>query len=407
MKNLRLFVVFAIAFALGPASPLIAVDGLPCIQVEKVVDCNISMPGQTVTHHITITNCGPITMTKSYIFDTILGVGDVSITPPASCDTIEPGQSCSFDVDYLIPAQYPGCCIENKVSVIYTDGFQHDVDVNDSATVCLVHPDFTVTKSCLTDPLERGQSALFDVTITNIGDIALDFTTNEPCMPASFQLQPAESITIEVSKPFDPEGVFNSITVDANLPDELCFQLPCNIVKEACAKCGVKKGATRTLGFWKNHCEYTEHVFTVHCGGSISLGWIPPITDINDVLGVLFANPAQTSGGVKRDALCQARVIASRQAVVALLNNCLDNGAILPKTPEQIAAILAGINKNNINKLNGLLDKYNNSGDDIAIIDDDGFLFGNATPRDCAAMARVGVVDCTSSQRTAALIFGR
>ncbi len=380
---------------------------LPCLDVEKTVDCAISAPGQIITHHITITNCGPGPLTKSAIFDTVSGIGDISISPPASCDALDPNQSCSFDVDFTVPDPFPGVGIENIVSAVYTDTFQQQVDANDSVSVCIIHPDFTVTKSCLTDPLQEGQSALFNITITNTGDIPLDFTTNEPCLPASFQLQPGGVTNVEVSRPFDSNGVFNSITVDANLPDDLCFQLPSNIVKEANDRCDVEGGATRTLGFWKTHCEYTEHVFTVHCGGSISLGWIPPITNINDLLGVLFANPAKTSGGAKRDALCQARVITSKQAVAALLNNCLDNGATLPKTPAEIAAILAGTNKTAIKQLGELLDVYNNSGDDITIIDDDGFLFGRATPRVCAASARVGVVDCTSSQRTTALRLGR
>ncbi len=399
MKNLKLFVVFVAALVFGLASPLIAIDGqLPCIQVEKTVDCDISTPGQTITHHITITNCGPNTLTKMAITDTISGVGDIIFDAPTSCDTLDPGQSCSFDVDYLIPDSYPGLGIENIVGVFYQDQFCQEVDANDSVTVCIIRPDFTVTKSCLTDPLEQGQSALFNITITNTGDVALDFTTNEPELPP-FTLDPSQSTNVEVSRLFDPDGVFNSITVDANLPDDLCFQLPCNIVKEANDRCDVEGGATRTLGFWKTHCEYTEHVFTQHCGGPFDLGWIQ-VADINDILGVLFANPANNSDDSKRSALCQARVIASKQAVAALLNNCLDNGASLPKTPAEITAILGGTNKTAIKQLGELLGMYNNSGDDITIIDNDGFLFGNATPRDCAAIANIEVADCITQTVT-------
>jgi uncharacterized repeat protein (TIGR01451 family) len=378
---------------------------LPCVNVDKSVKCDISMRGEVVTYTIAITNCGPDDLTKTSIIDTLLK--DLTNVAPGACGTLEPNDSCTFDVNFPVPIDFVGSQLNNTITVTYRDEFDQNATDIDSVVVNLVRPDFTVTKSCLTQSLEPNQSALFNIVITNTGDVALDFTTNEPCLPPGFTLQPDGNATVVVSRLFDSNGVFNQIIAEANLPDGLCFQLPDNIVKEANDFCGSVGGATRTLGFWKTHCEYTEHVFEEHCGGTFNLGWIQ-INDINDLLGVLFANPAKISDGkTKRDALCKARVIASKQAVAALLNNCLDNGAPLPKTPAQIAAILGGTNKTAINQLGRLLDDYNNSGDDITIIDSDGFLFGNATPRDCAAIARIGAADCTTTQRLRALRLRR
>ena len=55
------------------------------------------------------------------------------------------------------------------------------------------------------------------------------------------------------------------------------------------------------------------------------------------------------------------------QAVAALLNSCLDNGASLPDV--NIPGILGGTDCTAIKNLGDLLDDYNNSGDDIAIIE--------------------------------------
>ncbi len=387
--------------ATAPSQALVTAP-LPCLNVEKTVDCPISMPGQTITHHITITNCGPGPLTKTAIFDTVSGIGDISITPPASCDALDAGQSCSFDVDFIVPDPFPGIGVENIVSAVYTDTFQQQVDANDSVSVAIIHPNFTVTKSCLTQDVPAGGSVIFDVNIVNTGDIALDFTSNEPGdggLLASFSLDPGKNITDTVSVLSPGGDVFNQIIVEANLPDALCFQLPCNIVKEANDTCQgeVTGGATRTLGFWKTHCDYTEHILVEHCGGSLNLGWIT-LNDVNDVMGLLFANPANNSDKSKRcDTLtatnaAKCRIMPSKQAVAALLNSCLDNGASLPDV--NIPGILRGTDCTAIKNLGDLLDDFNNSGDDIAIIDNDGELIGHATPRDCAAIANLKKVDC-------------
>ena len=94
--------------------------------------------------------------------------------------------------------------------------------------------------------------------------------------------------------------------------------------------------ATRTQGFWATHLYippdspagtlgFTEYVFNRYTGnppdddastsGYIDLGWLPPITNISDLMGVFWANTAKNSNGSKRDALCQAKVQASWQAM--------------------------------------------------------------------------------------------
>jgi hypothetical protein len=370
---------------------------LPCVMVDKSVVCDITEPGEVVTYMITIENCGGSELTREVIYDSLLGDLN-SLADSAGCDILGPNEFCYFDVNYVVASDNPNDILNNTVDVIYSDAFAQEANDYDTAEVTLIHPDFTVTKSCQNDPVPPGGSAIFDVVITNIGDVNLDFMTNEPCLPTSFSLAPDTNLAVTLNLPFDGNDVFNQIIVEANLPDDLCYQLPENIVKEANDTCTAEQeGATRTLGFWKTHIDYTEHIFNAHCGGDVNLGWV--VVDSNeDVFGILWSNPAKNSDGSKRTELCKARIKASIQALAALLNNCLDNGAPLPMglTPGEIADILGGTDVDAIKDLGELLDDYNNSGDEVAIIDFDGYLIQHADPKAAKETADYTAGDCES-----------
>jgi len=151
--------------------------------------------------------------------------------------------------------------------------------------------------------------------------------------------------------------------------------------------------ATRTPGFWKTHLDYAEHIFNVHCGGLIDLGWV--VVDSNeDIFGVFWANKSRNTNGSRRSELCRARIHASFHALAAILNSCLHNGAPLPKTPAEIATILGGTNRSAIIELASVLGAYNESGDAVTIIDNDGFMIGNADPAGAKAGANYALADC-------------
>ena len=157
-------------------------------------------------------------------------------------------------------------------------------------------------------------------------------------------------------------------------------------------------GATRTPGFWATHLAYTTHVFEDHLGGEIDVGWTK-LTDIGDVMGALWANPASTSSGAKRSRLSQAKIIATNQLVAAILNTGLDNGAPVPQvsymggTWSVITAMqdaLKASDRATILSLSGVLDTYNNSGDFVPLQDvhfTGGAFWNPATPQAAKAAA--------------------
>jgi uncharacterized repeat protein (TIGR01451 family) len=92
-------------------------DVAPSIAVEKSGD-TLSKVGDTVTYDFTITNDGDIPLHLDAINDTVLGDLAAAATA-AGCDPLAAGASCSFSVNYEIPAGAPDP-LENTVTVEYS-----------------------------------------------------------------------------------------------------------------------------------------------------------------------------------------------------------------------------------------------------------------------------------------------
>lgn len=152
-------------------------------------------------------------------------------------------------------------------------------------------------------------------------------------------------------------------------------------------------GATRTQGFWQTHLAFTSTVFETYAGSHIDLGW-KNITTINQLMGIFWANVAKKSDGKKRTALDQARMIASQQAIAAILNSSMPGGSPLPSgfTLDVIRTTLAGTDINAIKSLGSLLATYNESGDSFAL-DPSLPPTGRATPKAARDIADIPFAD--------------
>lgn len=136
------------------------------------------------------------------------------------------------------------------------------------------------------------------------------------------------------------------------------------------------------------------HVFDVHLGGPIDLGWVV-LDSEGDVFGMFWANTARDSDGDKRDALCKAREIASNQALAAILNSSIPGGKTLPAgySLTEIAAILYSNDIDAIKMMNTDLDAFNNSGEDVAF-DPSLLPTGRADPNGARDIADIPFADC-------------
>ncbi len=128
-------------------------------------------------------------------------------------------------------------------------------------------------------------------------------------------------------------------------------------------------------------------IFSTYLPDGINLGtwgghdW--DIDSIDELMNLMWANPAKNSDGSARKPIDQAMIKAAKQAIVAILNSSMPGGAPLPSgiTPDSIKETLENGIINDINNLADALDAYNNSGDDVAL---DPLLppTGRTTPKD-------------------------
>jgi hypothetical protein len=326
------------------------------------------------------------------VTDTLLGTlaDDIVLAPGANAVYTPSRVTLAGDPDPLV----------NTASVTCSPaGFPNVIADSDGHTSDVVHPSFTVTKDCLTQTVPPGGSAIFDVTITNTGDVPLIFNTTESEIPANVTINPGASMSWEVTMVAGQGPIVeNTVVVTATLP--ALYGLDNVLTGTAGDFCDVEGGATRTPGFWQTHFDYTTHVFNDHLGGTIDLGW-RTLNSPDEVVGMFWANNAKDSDGKKRNKVCQAQVTASFHLLAAILNTGLDNGASVPIDPvtgnNLIVAMrnaLATGNQNEIKRLQPLLDAYNNSGDDIALVDDDGTLQGLANPNLAKQNADYTIADC-------------
>lgn len=171
----------------------------PCVEVTKTPDCDETIIDDNVYYIIRITNCGDTDLEFVSITDAMFP----GLSVDASCLTLAPGAFCEFTTpDYLISEADPDP-LENTVTVVYNGlvgtTVIGQVTDDDTAEIDIVHPDFTVTKTCETPIVLLGEDADFEIIITNTGDVALDFATDDPAI-GPFTLDPGQNLTQTVNK---------------------------------------------------------------------------------------------------------------------------------------------------------------------------------------------------------------
>ena len=271
----NLVTVTGVDFIGGPAGTVTDTDPACLDLVEPnimiVKECNeFSKVGDVIDYDVTITNTGSTDLQ-------ILSVNDTVAGPQSGCvgNILAPAGTCSFSYKHTVVQGDPDPLI-NTVTVI-GKAVGVDVNVTDSTTceTQLVHPDLTVTKACLTDPIS-GAVAEFRITITNTGDVNLIITTNEPEIPGPNTLPPGGTIVADVNRlvPAGAADVNNTVNVTATLPAE--FGLSNVLTRSATATCTAPSAEGCTPGFWKNStacwCDAYQptdllgSVFTIPCG---------------------------------------------------------------------------------------------------------------------------------------------
>lgn len=214
----------------------LAIAPLPCIEITKDVDCDVATVGAEVTYTYCIHNCGTLALEVTALDDDVVGDlladfyaanGDSYLL--AADDEAEGGDDeVCFTVQYTILDTDDDPLI-NEVRVDAVDQYEQAVYDEADAQVDIVHPDFTVTKVCLTDPVPDGEDAEFEITIENTGDVDLVVTLNEDVLDdqqatitAGTEIALADGATLvyTVVLPVIEGDVSNEVLVCAELPEE-------------------------------------------------------------------------------------------------------------------------------------------------------------------------------------------
>ena len=431
----------------------------PQVSVTKVADREYAQVGETITYTVTITNTGsadsPALVPDATTPFTDPLVSDVTL--PSDCASLAVGESCAVTYDYVVVAD--DSVIPNTANVLFhPDGFPNDVRGTASASVTVIRPAFTVTKTCSTPNFPSGTTAIFTVDVTNTGDASLRINLDDTMAgngnpdarypltganttatalsdvgnsdisfsggTATFRLDPGKRAQVEISVANSQVEIVNTIAASGSLTSNYAgtTYASTKTAQDVCVD-APPDGATRTIGFWRTHTSFVRQVLDTRplpsaavtgtsplgvnssgafVNGSLKLsqsGTIFALSSTRDVMGIFWANNAQNSDGKKRSALCQARITMAKQLLGAILNQSFGNAKPLPQvgTVDLITAALIAMDNGNaaaVRSIGTLLDDYNNSGDETDILIPGSLTIGKADPKAARDLANLSKGDC-------------
>jgi len=241
----------------------------PAIAVDKTGDA-FSKLGDDIDYTVTLSNNSstdtpPLDCTAT---DSLAGViYGPAILPPG--DTV---------VNYTMPAPAGPDPLVNTVDLTCTvEGLGNVLTASDSHEVDLVHPDFTIAKTCSPDPVSVDGTITWEVTLANTGDVTLIIVVSDPTAGISETVTLAAGATQTITRSrtvtaADAPAISNTATASATLDPALGLD---NVIgpKEASDSCAVEvpvegrmtgggsvfriDGARVTRGF-EIHCDLRE-----------------------------------------------------------------------------------------------------------------------------------------------------
>jgi uncharacterized repeat protein (TIGR01451 family) len=352
----------------------------PGIDITKVADTEVSKLGDTINYTITVTNTGTSDLVNITVSDTIMG--DLS---GSFADTLAIGASESHSFPYVVQEGDADPLVNTVTVHANPTGLPNDITDTATETVDLVHPNFTVTKACSPDPVAPGADLTYTITITNTGDIALDYHIVDATAAIDtndLDNAPASVVVINATRTIgmdEQSPATNTVTVTATLSGDI---LPNEITKTASASCEISGGPTRTPGYWFTHPAALRAAFACITGsqsGTITLCPGTCSVNANGAMAIFW----KAKGG-NRPTLAQ-------HILSAMFNDCLLTPA--PGTIiEDALAVLCDPNATSTEIGNAIypLDAFNNSGDDIPF--PAGMNFGSANTMLAKSMAASGTV---------------
>jgi hypothetical protein len=210
---LRLLCVVALLVAVPVCLYAQCEDG---IKVTKTVDQDWGLAGTHLTYTIEVTNLSyECSFHNVVVFDALLG-GQLAEFPTI----LPPGTNVMQEYYYVVPLDSPDPLV-NTVTVMCEDEFGGVHEAEDTVEVDIWHPGFTIEVECVSGPPEPGMDALLRMTVTNTGEVPLDFVFNGyPSSPPPVTLMPGNVFIYTLSSPCEDEDACANIAVIATVPPE-------------------------------------------------------------------------------------------------------------------------------------------------------------------------------------------
>lgn len=198
---------------------------LAAIDVDKSVDVETAMRGDTVVWTVTVTNTGQVTIEHFDIIDELLGI-DQTIH-----ESLEPGESWSMDFEYTVPEDAEAGELENCVEILAYPVVGPPIPGEDCASIVVVvpgEPMVDVSKLADVATVPVGGEINYTITYTNTSEVEADDFTIIDDYPqnlvtvtdAGGATDDGDTLTWLITEPLAPGASRTvSYTVLANGPD--------------------------------------------------------------------------------------------------------------------------------------------------------------------------------------------
>lgn len=165
--------------------------------------------GDPVTYSVTIENTGLVTLYRQEILDSVMGTLS-SLASEAGCDTLAPGQSCQFSVDYTVRAGDPDPLL-STLTATYKTGSGSAVSAGDKHNTNLFQPSIAFANLGSAAAVIAGDKVSYTLTLQNTSSAD---SPNLTCTITDSQLDIQETVNLAPGAQYVVSAAYTTGTSD-------------------------------------------------------------------------------------------------------------------------------------------------------------------------------------------------
>jgi hypothetical protein len=220
----------------------------PSISMTKTGPA-FSKAGDTASYVIMLTNTSSADTPDLVcaISDPIAGVEKVGVTLPS-------GASDVTTASHTVQSSDPDPLVNTATATCSPTGFPNVLQQTASSSADLLHPSWTISEVCTTDPVPAGSPAGFSLVLTNTGDADLVFAISGSSVPSfngTFEVAAGGTLSLSGSAAVQAGATTVSNTASASITLAARYGLPNQFTDSAIASCRASLQGC-TPGGWKN-----------------------------------------------------------------------------------------------------------------------------------------------------------